>query len=786
MGLLYHLEYIEIHFFIQYNNNANTLSSFQQKCGLKPVRYTDFNKTVLFYIENTDSFSEFSRLLELFYNASENEDPTDKDYHIITLIQSFEFLSSEKIKKSITTGHLLMSLTDQLSGVEQWEKIKKVLFTYLEEKSIFITAISEGVFEMMNAEEYIDEITDNFDIIQKIQSIPPIRVTPGAFGTPRFSWGFRTVPNANLPIVAVIDTGVDRTEPLEPLMKGEVSILDRPMGIGCDHGTQVASLIAFGKKIIDTTDQKEANANLYSIQLLYREEGAPSYKKLKDEIIYAHKEYGIRIFNLSVCGLSLEYNAPISEYAIMLDELAYTYDLLIFIATGNLEYDYIENVAELNNTGQDLTSYPKHFYNITDRDLSQPTNLGSPAESMNNISVGAIAYNNRNDITDLTHSHTLPAYYTRKFHLDYAERINGSDFFKGQMNKNIFKPDILMAGGDWHAEESKMIVLGRGQTPNDYYIHLSGTSLATPLAANIAAQIINKYPGLSMQSVKALLINSSETTKIDVLLEGIILQCKEKEAQSQFGRSFNNLGRKDKMSISRKYNPARLAKYIEGYGVPDEEKCLNSTNKRVTIIVEDTINSKHYKVQHIKLPDYLLNASKKNVLKITGTLCFKFSPIKDDQISYNPVHISFNILNAQSDIQTSVEVLANEKKGGIPYIDSDERKKLLAIKTSMESWSEDFWYVNRQIFSNTQQKSVNINKGDLQKVNNEIAVAIRCVGKSNYIDERVDIPYSLVLNIEEEVNLNLEGHDLYEEISAINHVESIVQLDSDIELEMNN
>lgn len=53
----------------------------------------------------------------------------------------------------------------------------------------------------------------------------------------------------------------------------------------------------------------------------------------------------------------------------------------------------------------------------------------------------------------------------------------------------------------------------------------SGTSYATPLAANIAAKIVSKYPNINMQSVKALMINSAEPIK-KYYLEEIIDELK--------------------------------------------------------------------------------------------------------------------------------------------------------------------------------------------------------------------------------------------------------------------
>lgn len=789
ISLPYSLEYIEIHFFTQFNKDfAERKDYYRRNFGLTPVSYRDFNKTVLFYIADESLFTRFICLIEQFFNSSNSVNPANTNYHVITLIYSFEFLSSRKII-NISNDKIILSLTDKLKGDHKWASIRQGLQSYIVERGGRFTELSEGVLELSNIEDFIDKIADNFDVIQKIQSIPPVRVTPGAFGTPKFEWDFTSTYNENLPIVGVIDSGIDsHVDPLRPLLIENVSILNGSTGIGSSHGTSVASLVAFGNKLVSPENPKISSANLYSIQVLYGDEGSFSYDKLKNAIIEAYNTYRIRIFNLSVCDeRSFEYNAGFSEYAKMLDELAYTYDLLIFIASGNLVEDYREFVISDLGTDTDLINYPNHYYNALNNDYSQPTNIGSPAESMNNITIGSIAYNNINTTTDLTDLHTLPSYYSRKYHIDYAKTINGSGFNKNQKNKNIFKPDILMPGGDWLQENSKMLVLGRGLDPNDYYIRLSGTSLATPLAANLAAKIISKYPDINMQSVKALLINSAESTNIKESISSIIERCKEEEAGRVYRCSFASLSKTTKSRISTKFNCNRLARCIEGHGVPNEDICLNSTNKRVTFVIEDQIPIKSYHVKHIKLPDYLSDASKKRILRITGTLCFKFSPVKDDAMAYNPMHISFNFINAQEDSQTTAIVIANERDSDRrPSIDPEEQKDMLRIKGKMSSWSEDFGYINRQLFSNTQKVDLIINKEDLFNINNEFAVVIRCLGKDNYTDERIENPYSLVVNIEEYDNLNLDEHNLYEELSVINEVENITELDTELNIEITN
>lgn len=774
-----HFEYIEIRFFAQFNNAANY---YNHTFGLDPISYSDFNKTVLFHIESEVLFQNFIRLIEDFYNSPANANPRDQAYHVLTLIHSFEFLSSSSINK--TSGDcLIISLTDLKAGqkVRNWENVKMRLLEYIREKEGTITFVSDNIFELNNIKDYINEIVDNFDIIQEVQSTPPIHVEPSSFGTTKYGWGFRTTHEEQLPIIGIIDSGIATIEPLEELIKGETSILDRPMGIGSDHGTNVASIVAFGSDLKNISTEKKADAYLYSIQVLYRENGSFSLYKLKQEIIKAHKELGVRIFNLSICGISYDYNSNFSYYAMILDELAYTYDLLIFIACGNYDLESADLIKEIEGSATHLVNYPNHYYNTVNQDYSQPSNLGSPAESMNNITIGAIASNLRCNSVDLTTAYPLPAYYSRKYHIDYSQNINGSGFTNNQRNKNIFKPDILMPGGDWNNPSCGINVLGRGLSFKDYNKLTAGTSIATPIAVNLACRLISKYPLLNMQSIKALLINSSVKTNINTLLDPIIEQCKENKAIELFGCSFNRLSRSQKISISKLYKTERLSYNIEGHGVIDEDRCLNSTEKRVSLIIEDTIKFKHYRVQHIKIPDYLLETNKNKVLRITTTLCFKFTPIKKDQMAYNPIHISFNFINAEASSNESARVIANQGS----QISPEVLRQRLGIHTNMESWSDDFSALNRKLFSNSQKKSFVISKSEIIKTNNEIALVVRCVGKTLHWDSGIENPYSLVVTIEEYENLGLTGN-LYEELSLINNLEAVTALENLANIDLNN
>mgnify|MGYP000110585917 FL=1 len=124
-----------------------------------------------------------------------------------------------------------------------------------------------------------------------------------------------------------------------------------------------------------------------------------------------------------------------------------------------------------------------------------------------------------------------------------------------------------MPGGDLLNSNSKMQVLGLNNGCLAY-VFGSGTSYAAPLAANIAAKIVRIYPGLRMQTVKALIINSANKLDNRYLLP-LIDTLKTKD-----NPDYPSVDKKEKTKLSLKYSSDLLGHYLSGYGKPDIKKCL--------------------------------------------------------------------------------------------------------------------------------------------------------------------------------------------------------------------
>jgi len=423
----------------------------------------------------------------------------------------------------------------------------------------------------------------------------------------------------------------------------------------------------------------------------------------------------------------------------MLDQLAYDLDILIFISTSN-------NPTKI----EDDNDYPKLF-------RQKLANLAAPAESMNNMTIGAIAdnYENNSPHIPVSPDKSLPAIYSRKFHYNFDD---DEIFSKQSSNKLLKKPDILMPGGDYEryenfgigydeGGETALEVLS-GNLQERTYKSL-GTSYSAPLAANLAAKIMRYYPLLSMQSIKALLINSSRVPKPASFFPGF---------------TKNMLDR------------------INGYGVPDENIALSSSENKATFVIEDTVQPGYIKSYPVYLPEYLNNAQQKNaLLRISATLCFSFLPNHHNQLTYCPIHLSF-VVGKNLELENYEK--PETKKNPLGFNGNSSKEVRLSADGS---WAQDY-YLKNKVFSNTQKVNFNVSREKIIDEENCFKIAINSAfhkqltkaEQEPYLDK--DIHYSLIIDIEQNPKKGETLGSMYDELQAINDLEVITEIDLDAEL----
>lgn len=750
-----HFDLIEIEF-QGYFDQSKYQQVYYNDFGLDLVHISLFNRKGLFIIDDEQRFEYFFNHIKIFINNIQKQ--TNNPYNPnIRYIRSFRLYRSEDMVRTINNYSVLhfslisSCLRENILIIPQ----RNALLEYFIEQGIQF-AIDEGNLEVYDSSpEMLKEIVDNFDIIYATCSSSGSIIRPDAYNTPRREFGFTIVNSTeDLPIIGVIDSGVSNNTPLKSIIIENAEEYDLT-GTGVyfdrvDHGTGVACLAALGEKLIpEYRGDVKSDAKILPIKILDGSSAPISQRGVVDIIRKANQELGVKIFTLTIgyTDFPLKDNQEFSSYAMALDQLAFELDILIFISTTN-------NCSNV----KDSSVFP-------DKLLDEDANIASPAESMNNITVGAISDNYENGaFIRRSGLRNFPTIYNRRYHYDFdAEVFNNTN-----SNKHLFKPDILMPGGDYeiHSANGMDFFEGRGGAAievlssnlQDRTNRFIGTSYSAPLAANLAAKLMKLYPKVNMQGVKTLLINS----------------CKWPDIGDRF-KSFTSW---DKQRVI-------------GHGIPEQSKLLFSNEKQVTILLEDSISLEEIKTYQLKIPEYLIGARKENsLLKITATLCFKFSPVSVNQLLYCPLHIAFAIGKNLSlnDFHEEVKASDDGKIKNIVVADgyNGNSSDKIKLNTTSSGWSQDYYYKAKPV-SNTQKISINVSKKSIIENSNILKLAINAAyqkllpvqDREKY---RYPIDFSIAINIEQFPIKNEILGNLYDELIAINRLESMAVLEDELEI----
>ena len=600
-----HYDYIRINFFKPFRDSVSSW-------GLKEISVTDMGLSVLYWIEDEEKFKVFmTRLNDIVENIALIQ--SGNKYKILTLIDCFELYDSDSMGFYLGNSSKFLVKFIPKNSVPTYKQIFKALEDYLGDNRLKKLSDSDSYSEIYEInilpEENVRYIKDNFDVIQTIQSIPLYKVNPDRFNRTQFSGIFEVdMSNINdLPVVGLIDSGIDMSlNAYNGLIVKQVSIIEEPIVIDEYHGTSVASLIIYGKQ--NLTERLIPQAKVYSIQVYRRNNNKFSLLDLKNAIITA-RESGVRIFNISMSSeLSKDINSDISVYAQMLDELAYKYNILFIIATGNSD-DINEDI-------------PYIYYDYLDPNNTQDKNIGEPGDCMNGITVGAMF-------------EKAPALYTKKSYIDFSMKVNDAYLRQGSVNINLHKPDVLIDGGKDSTNKNGIPVIGLDRVnPLGYSC---GTSLATPYITNLCARILKQHPTISISTLKTLIINSTEPSRlsVDFNVDRVVTKRNDVIKNNPYCKRHNLLDSK------------RLCRMIEGHGIVDETKALYSNEKNVTIVLEEVIKNQQVLFIKLKLPEFLRYENiKGKIVQIYSTLCFTTPTNRFmDLINYNRYHISYKFIN---------------------------------------------------------------------------------------------------------------------------------------------
>ncbi|MGH8573185.1 MAG: S8 family peptidase, partial [Gammaproteobacteria bacterium] len=314
-------------------------------------------------------------------------------------------------------------------------------------------------------------------------------------------------PDEDAPLVGLIDSGVRSSHPLIAAALADATTLAAGIPDGEDahgHGTRVAGLLLHGplEDVLERSVLPRPLARLLSVRVL----GADN--RFPEEAVWEHEiergvrycaDQGARVINICIGDRETRYRgAHSTPVAALLDHLARSLDLVIVVPTGN--------VPPAAYASQDETIIDGYAIELLE---SQETSMLDPAPAAIVLTVGATCPDG------LAHSSSRRPTATR--------RAIGSDGWPAPFSRRgpgidqSIKPELSAPGGSmaWDLE-MRMVVddaalgcLSTSGSPPERLLDVDiGTSYAAPLVARVATAVLNRYPNMSANQVRALVLQA--------------------------------------------------------------------------------------------------------------------------------------------------------------------------------------------------------------------------------------------------------------------------------------
>jgi Subtilase family len=423
---------------------------------------------------------------------------------------------------------------------------------------------------------------DSFDLFQ-----------PVAVPTP-----LPPIPNDG-PLACVVDSGVLAGHPLlagtvlaeEDFDSGEGTPVDQN-----GHGTQVGGLVVYGdiaRRIagnewlpqVQICSAKVLRNRLNPVDPANSDAAFPDEERVEDQlrraIEYFHREYGCRVFNLSIGHLDKVYlGGRQLPWVELLDELARRLDIVIIVSAGNVPD--VDIPTALNS--------PQFQKEVINSLKTEKHRLIDPATAALCVTVGAIA--RRDD----------PSMLSLGMRLAASPRGCPSLFMRcGPGIMGAVKPEVVAPGENFAVDSLAGTAIWRRQDPNLGEPTLNrnfpsgrllraacGTSFAAAqvphIAARMEAALRNQFGEAPSQNlVRALLVNSA---RIDANIKEWLGE-----------------------------QPDDILRTV-GYGQPSVEFCWSVPN-RVTLVTEEVVPYKSFHVYSLIVPESFLQEKGKRSITVS-------------------------------------------------------------------------------------------------------------------------------------------------------------------------
>jgi hypothetical protein len=437
--------------------------------------------------------------------------------------------------------------------------------------------------------------------------------------------------------VCILDSGVQNQHPLLSDFIPKNNLFSyRPEDWGTHdgwpiggHGTGMAGLALYGDltTVMSSTSNIQIYHQLESVKLINNRDphdpelyGAVTLEAVNTPIVSA--PFRPRIYCMAVTDKDQAYYGRPSSWSASLDKITF----------GN-EEENLEKQLFFVSGGNVFIETPDEF---PDKNVIE--SVHDPAQAFNAVAVGAYTEMDTVDYEEFPDSELL------------AERGGMSPANSTSIiweNDWAIKPDFVMEGGNLLNQRGDIVSTDSLQlltTHKDYRSTLlqtfGDTSAATALASRFAVQLKNEYPDFWPETIRGLMIHSSDWTQ--TMLRG---------------RNVGMFNAEEKRNLLRSF----------GYGVPSLKKALYSAKNALTLIAEKEIKPfkkdssiKFNDIHYFELPwptEVLQGVLSEIDVKLNITLSYFIEPNPgsrkySNKFSYQSHGLRFNVIKPNEDTET--------------------------------------------------------------------------------------------------------------------------------------
>jgi len=513
-------------------------------------------------------------------------------------------------------------------------------------------------------------------------------------------------PNEDATGICIIDSGIMPNHDLlkDALVHYDVFRDDLEDGIDeSGHGTFVAGIALYGA-VKECIEEKAfiPEVKLFSARVTDKDDSlGPSeilyIKQIKKAIEYYNDEFDCRVFNISLGDpekifMGNQYQSP---WAQILDNLARERDLIIVIPTGNINETHF--YEDLNLEGEEIVEeYPGYLF-------KKEAGLLDPSTATNCITVGSIA-------NELRTSRGLINRNEKELDIKkvpIAKVGQPAPFTRIGLGINdTIKPEFITYGGNMYFDgNQERLIGGSGVETGTFSLNYNfindnrlfscdiGTSYAAPVVANLAARVLNYNSEFTNNTVRALLANSAirpsqvfdivenhmKESHIEII--AFLDQIKD-ELNIDLNEKIINCSNKGHITKSDKKDflksdslpqqlknllritpgrPAEFEEYllrVSGYGVPDLEKALYSSEGKVTMYAEGSIGLDSFDVYELPIPDDFTDS--KGIRRIIVSLAYS-PPTRNTRKEYCGYSLNLELIRGKS-IEEVLDIASNDDK----------------------------------------------------------------------------------------------------------------------------